>query len=317
MSLPSPTLSVPTLSNYQWFFQGAAATGVTLGPNTPFGFKKLEGIDLPSIRNGDSARPRTRGQYVGLDVIDARDITLTLDIGPLSTNFGGYGTLQGALNALRAVTNTQGTTEYPLWVQLPNFGLVAIMARCRKRSIPVDIPFTFGLAQNAVVQFHTTDPYFYASPTLAPSVSLPTPGIGFGFLPSGMSFNLSFGGGTTANTVTVTNSGDAPCYPQLVITGPCLNPSISNASLPGNPTLTFDIQLFAGDKFVIDLDMQSALYTASGSSLASPRLNTLQANSTWWAVIPGTNVVTFNSQDTTAAAGTLALWYSSAFSSVT
>lgn len=314
MSLPSPSLSIPTLSNFQWFYQGPAATGITMGPGTPFGFTKFEGIDLPGIRNGDSARPRTRGQYVGLDVDDARDITLTLDVGPFASNFGGYGTLEGALAALRKVTNTQGTTEYPLWVQLPNLGLLAIMARCRKRAIPVDIPFAFGnLAQNVAMQFHATDPYFYASPTLDPSVGLPTPGLGFGF---NLAFNFSFGGGSSPNTLTVTNSGDAPCYPQLVITGPCLNPSISNTSMTGNPTLTFDIQLFTGDQFVIDLDLQSALYTASGSSVAASRLNTLQANSTWWALPPGSNVIAFNSGDTSPAAGTLAVNYSSAYSSV-
>lgn len=298
------------------FYQGPAATGVTFGPSTPFGItKNIAGLDLPNIRNGDSSKPRTRGQYVGLDVDDARDMTLTFDVGPFSSGFGSYGTLEGALSAVRAVTNTQGTTEYPLWVQLPNLGLLAMMCRVRKRNVSPDIVFSAGnMAQGAIIQFHADDPYFYAAPTLNPSVGLPTPGLGFDFA---LSFAFSFGGASSGNTITVVNAGDAPCYPLCTITGPCLDPSITNLSMPGSPTLTFDIQLLTGAQLIVDLDTpQSATYFAAGSSVGSTAMNTLQPNYAFWALLPGTNVISFNSADTSPVAGTLTMDWSSTYSSV-
>lgn len=282
-----------------------------MGPNTPFEFTKMQGLDLPNIRNGDSSRPRTRGQYVGLDIMDFRDITLTLDVGP---PFSSFSTLQGALSALRAVTNTQGTTEYPLWVQMPNLGLLVTMCRCRKRNIPVDIVFSNGsMAQNVSLQFHSTDPYFYASPTLDPTAGLPGPAGGFSFP---LTFPLTFGAGVSPNTVTAVNTGDAPCYPQLVISGTCTSPSVTNLSMPGVPSLAFDIELFAGDELVIDLDLQSATYYPSGSSVGQTALATLEAGSNWFAFLPGTNLISFNSQAPITDTGILTVNWASAYSSV-
>lgn len=282
-----------------------------MGPGTPFEFTKFEGLDLPNIRNGDSSRPRTRGQYIGLDIMDFRDTTLTMDVGP---PFGGYSNLTGALAALRAVTNTQGTTEYPLWLQMPNLGLLVTMCRCRKRNIPVDIVFSAGsLAQNVNLQFHSTDPYWYSSPTLDPATGLPGPAGGFSFP---LTFPLTFGAGNTPNTVTAVNAGDAPCYPQLVITGPCHSPSFANTSMPGNPTLAFNITINTGDELVVDLDMQSALYYPAGSSVGQTALATLAPNSNWWALLPGTNIIAFYSSNPSVDTGTLTVNWASAFSSV-
>lgn len=295
------------------YYSGPASAGVVFGPAPFYWQPKPTGLDLPNIRNGDSNQPRSRGDYIGLDVDDARDLTVTFDIG--GSNFGSYANLQSALNALRAVTNTQGTTEYPLWLQLPNFGLVAMMCRVRKRNLPPDLTFSLGnLAQNCAIQFHAADPYFYAAPTLDPSVGLPTPGLGFSF---NMTFNLNFGGASGGNTISVDNTGDAPCYPLLTITGPCTNPSISNTSMPGNPTLTFDIVLNTGDQLIINTDYpQSVTYFANGSVTGATRMNTLQSGYAWWALPPGVSVISFNSQDITKVNGTLTMDWTSAFSSI-
>jgi hypothetical protein len=310
MSLPSPLLTVPSLTVDQ-----AQFNGLLMGPGTPFGVKKWEALDKPNVRSGNTSRPQSRGSYVGTNLLDVRTITLTLDIGPFASNYGGYGTLAAALAALRKATSTEGTTEYPLWLTLPGTGQVCCLARCTKKSVPWDIVADLGgLAENASVQLEATDPYFYSSPTLAPTIGLPTPGGGMAFP---ISFPVSFGGGTTANQATLTNSGDVPCYPVLVITGPCLNPSISNQSIAGNPTLSFNLQMSAGDRLVLDCDLQSATYYAAGSTVGATRLNALVPGSAWFSIPPGPSIITFNSQDTTAAAGTLQVWYASAQDSLT
>ena len=41
-----------------------------------------------------------------------------------------------------------------------------------------------------------------------------------------------------------------------------------------------------------------------GSTDGSTRMNTLQSGYAWWAIVPGVNVIEFNSQDTEMADGT-------------
>lgn len=306
MSLPSPLLSVPSLIVDQLSFQG-----VTLGNGTPFGLKKLEGLEKPDVRSGNTDRPRKRGAFVGTNQLKTRTITATLDVGP---PFGSYTTLAGAVAALRTVCSTEGETEYPLWVQMPNMPLMACMSRVIKKTLPWDITADIGsLLQNGSIQFEATDPYFYLAPTSAPSISLPTPGTGFTFP---LSFNWSFGGGTPPNSYTAVNNGDVPCWPVLVITGPCLTPTVQNVSLPGAPSLTFGIQLNAGDQLVVDCDQESIVFYPAGQTIGAFYPEILQAGSTFFALPPGPNTVTFNSADTSPVAGTLGLWFSSAYDGI-
>ena len=123
MSLPSPSLVVPTLSNDQAFFQGPAASGITFGAGTTaFNLKKIEGLDKPNVRKNNMSRARVRGSIVGLNLLDVREVTFTMDVGPATGT--SYANTYAALSALTDVCSTEGTTEYPLWVQLPNAPLL-------------------------------------------------------------------------------------------------------------------------------------------------------------------------------------------------
>lgn len=307
MSLPPPSLTVPTLLADQVSFQG-----VTIGypPNTPYGITDIDGLDKPDVRSGNQNRPRTRGAFVGANYLNTRKPTLTLDIGP---PFGSYTDLPTALGSLRAACSTEGTTEYPLWVQLPGFPLVCSMSRVIKTAgLKWTVESDLGqLIRGASIQWEATDPYLYSAPTQSVSVNLPTPGVGFKFP---ITFPWSFGDGTGANSLTAVNNGDVNCWPVLVITGPCLNPSVSNSSVDGGPTLTFNIQMNAGDQLVVDCDMESILFYAAGSTVGVPYPEVLNSGSTFFAVEPGSNSIAFNSADTVAAAGTLDVWYASAYS---
>lgn len=310
MSLPSPTLISPTLAVDQASFQG-----LTFGANTPFEWTAVEGLGKPKVRSGNTPRPRARGSFVGTNLLDVRTITFTLDIGP---PFGSYSNLANAVGALRTAASTEGTTEYPLWIQVPNAPLVAAMARVTgfdpKYDFEADIGGTgLGLMKGVPLQFECTDPYFYSAPTGSATVGLPTPGVGFTFP---ITFPLSFGGGTAANQTTVTNSGDVACWPVFVITGPCLNPSIQNTSITGNPVLFINQQLNAGDRLMIDCDLQSIMFFPSGQTTGAAYPQVLNAGSTFFGLVPGANNLAFNSQDTSSVAGTLAVWNASAFDGI-
>jgi hypothetical protein len=284
--------------------------GVVIGnpPNTPFGIIKLEGLGKQKVRSGNTPRPRTRGSFVGMNLLDTRTITATLDVGP---PFGSYGNLASALASLRTACSTEGSTEQPLWIQLPNQPLVACMARVTGFDPAWDVTADLGSTIKSVpLQFEATDPYLYVAPTLAPSIGLPVPGIGFTFP---ITFPFSFGGGTSPNSYTATNLGDVPCWPVLVITGPCLNPTVQNQSITGNPFVSLNISLNAGDQLVIDCDLQSILYYPAGATVGAPYPQILNAGSTFFALVSGANTIAFNSQDTSVVAGTLALWWTSAY----
>jgi len=84
----------------------------------------------------------------------------------------------------------------------------------------------------------------------------------------------------------VVNLGNIDCPAIFTITGPCTNPSITNATLPGSPTLQFSITMNAGDQMVIDTDFHNVTYYTAGSSIGSSRYYTLVRGSTWFT-IPG------------------------------
>ena len=72
----------PTLAAWQ-----ASFGGYVFGPGTDLEVKKIEGIDMPAVRSGDSGRPRDHGMFRGLDVMGGREITFTGDLHPLTGTF--------------------------------------------------------------------------------------------------------------------------------------------------------------------------------------------------------------------------------------
>ena len=307
MAFPSPTLTPPTLSNWQFSYQG-----LTFGSGQAIKVAKVEGLgDLAEIRDGDEARPRDHGQIIGLDLFGGRDVTFDLEAESSS------GTVETTLLTLAQVTTPGLTTERPLWFQLPGLPLLAVMARPRKRTTPWDVGYQIGNVASVSVQFHCTDPRIYTAGASV-TVGLPSPTAGMTFPAA---FPLTFGA-TAASGVTVTNSGNVESRPVLVISGPVTNPSIQNASIPGSPTITLSnpnqtgYTVLAGDQLTVDLDTHAILYYTGGVTAGSPasRGSWLVAGSTWWDLLPNTdNLIQFNSRDSVSVAGTVAVQYASAY----
>ena len=310
MPVPSPSLAIPSPALPA---DGAFFQGLQIGTGTPFQIKKWEGWDKPDVRSGNIAWAFWPGASVGNNQLNTRKPVVTLDVG---RPYGSYGTLANAVSALVTAcsSSTEGTTEYPLWVQLPGMPLVCTYARVLKTNFPWDITADLGgLLQGGSIQFECADPYLYSAPSVSTNISLPTPGGGVGF---NLTFPMSFGGGSTPNTATITNSGDVTCWPTMVITGPCLNPSIANGTITGNPTIQTSIQLNAGDQLWIDCRLGSIVLYPSGSSVGSPAQYVLQPGSEYFGLPPGSSVISFNSADTSSVAGTLQVQSASAYSAL-
>ncbi len=303
MSFPAATLSYPALQTWQWWFQG-----VTLGPGTNYGLKKVEGLSLPHIRSGDSGRARDHGEFIGLDLSAARDVTLTLDIGPSDAPTGP--TFAEAFNTLANVMLPGAMTETPLYFGHPTRGLVAFMTRSRKMPVNLDITVALGgMAQNVPIQFHCTDPRMYSVPTSLNTCGLPN----FSGLTFPLTFPLSFGGAIGNYTIIAMNSGNFDCRPLLTITGPCLNPRVTLTTVSGQPSVGFNVGLNTGDTLVVDMDSHSVLLTSFGSASSASRASSLAPGSTWWSLQPGENVVEFSQSSGADTAGTLAMQWASAW----
>lgn len=307
MAFPSPSLTPPTLADWQFSFNG-----YTFGNTAAVKVSKVDGLGaLANVRNGDVSRLRDHGELIGLDVYGGRDVTIDFEAEDAGQS------VQSTLSALAAATTVGLTTEQPLWFQLPNYPLLAVLARVRKRALPWDVGYQIGKVAVGSMQFHATDPRIYSAGKSA-TVGLPTPNSGMTFPAT---FPLTFGS-TTPGGVTVTNNGNTEMRPQLVITGPVTNPAVSNGSISGSPTLTFSnpsqsgYTVAAGDQLVVDLDTHSILYyvggVSSGTAPAS-RGSWLAYGSTWWNLQPGANLVQFNSQDSVSVAGTVTVDYADAY----
>jgi hypothetical protein len=270
---------VPSLSNYQWSFNG-----YTFGANTNLELRKIEGIDLPNVRTGDAGRPRDHGRFLGLDVMDGRDITLTGDL------HNKTGTWAEAVSALAAATVPGGSVELPLFLCLPEYGTLATTTKVRKRNMPRDITYVLGNLATVTLLLGCSDPRFYATPTQITTASAASATAGFKFP---LTFPLSFGGGSLAGVLSLNNTGDIDTRPILTVNGPCAAPSITNASVAGAPNLTFNVTLNSGERLVIDLDLHTATQFSSTSTAGATRLGTLQPGSTWFTCPPAVSTIQF------------------------
>src|ERR1035441_9495018 len=166
MAFPSPSLTPPTLSNFQGYYNG-----LTWGAGTAWGFTEIDGwSDSATIRNGDQTFPRDHGEFTGLDVYGGRDITVDYWMKSDGTS------LQHAQLALAAATVTQPNTNLPLWLQLPNLPLLCSMCRPRKRTMPIDSDYAAGAIGKPVVQWHANDPRLYAAGAQS-TIALPNPSV--------------------------------------------------------------------------------------------------------------------------------------------
>jgi Phage tail protein len=164
-----------------------------------------------------------------------------------------------------------------------------VMARIRKRQMPRNIELALGGLGKVALMFAADDPRWYAQ-TQQASVTPPTKTAGFSFP---MKFPLSFGGGSVAGSLAVTNAGNIETRPLLIVEGPCESPSITNITAEGSPNLQFNLTIASGAKLVIDTDFHTATYYTAGTTLGSTRLGTLAYGSEWFTLGVGTSTLQF------------------------
>lgn len=300
MSFPDISVTPPFLSNWQYSF-----AGLTFGQGQSWAVQSADGLGFPKLNSADSQRSRDQGEFKGLDIMGGRDLTLTMHTQAASSL--ALHTLLANLESV-ILPATDGVTETPLWFKRPGLPQLAMMVRVRNFGLKSENKVSYSHIAQPVIAFHATDPRCYGA-TQSGVAGAPVSSSGFGFP---LTFDISFGGGSSATSISATNNGTWEMRPLLILTGPMLNPSIANSSLPGNPAVTFDIQLFDGDQLYIDMDAKSAVYFAAGTTIGQTRLNTIVA-SNWWNLPPGPNTISFNTGDTGMVLGTLEMEWADAY----
>lgn len=306
MKFPAPTLTKPSLTTWQFTFNG-----FIWGNATPSAVLSVSGLgDTPTVRSSNPPRARDHGEWVGLDLYGGR--TMTIDVWSRPNNTS----LQNELLKLAAALEVGLSTEQPLWFRQPNLPLLCVMCRATKKTVPWDQDYGAAMVAKPVAQLHATSPYVFSAGRSV-SVGLPNPTSGLKFP---VTFPLTFGA-TSPNGVTVTNGGNSPVRPVLVISGPVTNPRVANASLPTTPTISLSnpfqgtYTVTAGDQVVIDTDVQSVQYYVGGVTNGSPasRESWIVPGTTWWDLKPGENLVQFLSSDSATSGATVEVQWADSY----
>lgn len=258
--------------------------GVLMGPSSSYGIQHVDGISMPDVRSSaDVARPLGHGEFPGPIYLKARDITVRFYV----QGTGGSGSdLTTKLTALGSVLSPQTQTEQPLVVQLPGIGKVRSNVRVYKSSFPTDWGFVQRGAAFPVVLFHASDPRLYSNTESTGSAA-------GGSLTGGLAFPHAFPhgfGSATPGTISAVNGGNFPTYPTFTVTvaGAGIN-AFEISNLTTGETFSMTLDLVASDVVALDFDARTALLNGSASRVGSID----RPGSTWFALQPGTNNISF------------------------
>jgi hypothetical protein len=310
MAFPLPSVTPPTLSN--WEFQ---YNGLTFGAGTAYGLISVKGLgDLATVRAQDTPFPRDDGEFTGLDVLGGRDIELDMWVN--SSTLSPF----AASTALGAAFYRQANTNLPLWFQVPGAPVLCSMCRPRLKPEVWDADYAAGARLATNMTLHANDPRIYGAGVQS-SVTVGPPAGGLSF-PVGP-FPVGPFSSTTPEQVTINQTGNIEMRPIVVINGPITNPIISNTSLTGSPYLQFTnpyqttYTVLAGDQLLIDLGTpHRMLYYSGGIASGSAPSNVafwLELGSTWWDLIPGNNVISLGSADSGTTGGGAYIWWAPAY----
>jgi hypothetical protein len=269
--------------------------GVLLGEGSPFAIVSISGLlDLPEVRTSDVARLHTHGLAPGVDLLGARVVTVTLEV-----DGGGMASaaLSAAVDDLAAATSAM--EEAPLYLQVPGVaggGKRFLVARARRRSIPVDLDFLYGLPV-ASVEFHASDPRLFAVETSTGLTGLPVAGPGVSWP---LSWPLSWGD-TTGGAIEAVNEGTFAVRPVLRIDGPVDDPEV--LSLTTGASLGLG-SVGAGNYLLVDCATGSILLNGT-----NPRYSAT-ASPTTLELAPGSNTILFRAANYSADARLSMVWRS-------
>ena len=216
-----------------------------------------------------------------ITVTSPTTFTVAITLTDTYTSGGTASTSQSApanYNLLQSILQPQTTGTTPLQFQLsPAGALQRVNARVRKNMTSVDPDYTYGYIKSQI-SFFAADPRYYDDTLQSASMAVGNP--------LGRTYNriypLTYGGGSSAVTSTITNSGWTATYPVITLNGPITNPTVGSTTQGNYITVTGTYS--NTDSVVIDLDQR--LVTVNGVTAR----NLLSGFSNWFSAQPGSNL---------------------------
>lgn len=275
--------------------------GFLMGPGTNFGVPPTWSVfDMASVKAMDTQRTWNAGSWSGPDFPDVLLPAFDIEIWANDS-----ATFAAAVLAYRQAM-APGLVV-PLWVKVPRFDPIGILAKPNRRSIPIDLPW--GQLSLASLEFRCPDPTWQgitkalalaASGAAASGLVAPlgaTAAGGTGVLDAGSSV-------ATPYTGTIAQQGNAPCWPVVTVTGPVTGPF--TITVDGN-AVTYSGSLTAGRSLVIDyakglattddgVDRTPLLTARNFSPLAPATWQANAASSVTFAGTGGTALVQYADQ---------------------
>lgn len=267
-------------TDHQYEFRGRL-----FGAGTATGLVAVEGLeDLAPVRASDLPRSGRAGTHPGQDLPDGRVVTFTFD-----AHAAGSAAFRSLLDAVAAVAGpTQ--VEHPL-VWQHHGQKRRLLARCRRRAVPVDRRFGFGWSTTAI-ELVASDPVIYDNTERSGSTGFPAGGTGFTFP---LTFPFVFGSAGTGGVISAPNDGNVAVGWTATITGPWVNPTIRHVA--SGRQLTINVSLAAGEVLTVDAFEQAILLGGTAS-----RFSSLVQPATWFLLDPGPNEVRFGGASGTGTA---------------
>ena len=239
-----------------------------------------------------------------ITVTSSTTFTIAVTLTDTYTSGGSVNVTQSAQANFNLLQNallpqTSGTT--PLQFKLSAAGgLQRVNARVRSNMTLVDPDYTYGYIKSQYT-FFCADPRYYDDTLQSSSLSI-TNSLGRTY---NRVYPLTYGGGSSAITTTVTNGGWATIYPVVTITGPIYNPTIG--SLTQGTYVTINGSYSNADTIVVDLDTK--LVTVNGATAR----NLVAGGSNWFSAPPGNNLYYLTGTGTLVGTTTATVTWRSAY----
>lgn len=232
--------------------------GTLLGVDTIYGLVQLEGwIDLPEMRNGNTALDGRHGAHPGRVLAGQRIVTMTFSLSGSEQEFR-----ESVAELQRITAPSEDPAEEPLTVQWD--GVTSqVMARCIRRSIPTPVEYHYGLTEGAI-QWAASDPRKLRVPSEQRFTGLAAPSSEGLTFP--MAFPLAFGSGQSGGSLYVSNDGSAAVWPVFTIRGPVTGPQIVNGITGDRLAFASDYQVPAGQSITIDTQLRTVVVTGTDVS---------------------------------------------------
>lgn len=304
-----------TLQDYQIQLPDGSVVG--LGVNG-IAWTAMTGIrSLPALRSQDADRSQGDGALPGFSRLGERTVAINFQLTASTNGFEAAATQlssnwQNIIDP-STVAMTSGSYLYQnaingylpvsaLQVKLPGRPApILLLGKPTKFDLPVDLNYQYQKA-DIPAEWTVPDGTIYDAGIITATCNLPSSAVG---ARAPFTFPLSFGG-SSGGLVTVTNAGNYPAQPVLLIQGPMTRPMILNQAT--GQFMRLNITL--GPTDVLTVDMQGKLVRLNGVN----RNNAIDSGSVFYALPHGQSSLALSSSDSTTVTGTLTVSFLNTYS---